>query len=111
MWQAAWPKAALWAQEDLELPDLPWLFLAPVLLGLVAAGVFAVLWAKRLKQPEQPAHSDSLQEYQQLLEKGELAPDEFERIRRQIDAALSAPHEPKPDEPTTEQRPASNPPL
>ncbi|MCI0638589.1 MAG: hypothetical protein L0Y72_07385 [Gemmataceae bacterium] len=109
MWQAAWPKATLWAQEELELPDLPWLFLAPVLLGLVAAGVFAVLWAKRLKQPEQPAHSDSLQEYQQLLEKGALAPDEFERIRRQMDAAPSAPCEPKPVAPTTEPPPSSEP--
>ncbi|MFO0866492.1 MAG: hypothetical protein U0744_17910 [Gemmataceae bacterium] len=89
-------------------------FAAPALLGLTAqarafeaiglfVGVIALILIggvlvfqvrKRYFQEDSPDEALSIEDYRRLMEEGSLAPQEFERIRRQMEGI----EEPKPDD-------------
>jgi hypothetical protein len=72
-------------QETLLADVLPWLIL---LLGLVIAGGFVIFWVRRsLGASASTSSADTgftLHELRELLQKGEISNEEFERARAAI---------------------------
>jgi len=87
-----------------------------LVIGLLLAGLLLGLlkWWQQSSPPEPPRAGDELAHFRELYERGELSPEEFERIRQrlgtrlkqELDVAPAAPpaaaaEEPKPPEPPT----------
>lgn len=91
----------LFAEIDLHLRVVLTTTALAVLLG---AGVAIALWARRTwRIPDDEAddaEEPAVEHYRELLERGELEPDEFQKIKERLEASL-------PPEPLT---PAPRPP-
>lgn len=65
------------------------------IIALILAGAYLVLQARRrYVQDDSDAEELSIEDYRRLMDEGSLAPEEFERIRRRMEAIEN----PKPPE-------------
>ena len=94
------------AQVVLQLEFLVW---SAVVVGLIGLGVFAIYKARHwyLGPEAEPEEADDpLEHYRQLMDDGQLDPQEFERIRAQLQTPTEAPEQP----PNPPDRPPPDPP-
>lgn len=82
MWIAC-PTAAVLPAARVLSPDL--LLVALGLVGLIVAGVFAILWVDRWRKRPVDDKSDELATFRQMVEQGILSAEEFERIRHKAE--------------------------
>ena len=65
-----------------------WLAVAG-LLGVVAIGIWAIYWVKRWHEEAVEvgmlSHAEQLDHYQKMVDDGELDPEEFARIKAQME--------------------------
>jgi Tfp pilus assembly protein PilE len=65
-----------------------WLAVAG-LLAVVALGTWAIYWVKRWREEAVEAvtlsHAEQLERYQKMVDDGDLAPDEFARIKAHLE--------------------------
>jgi hypothetical protein len=89
-------------------PELIWstLALAALLLGGTAAILWVKRWRARLGQ-ERPSAEDEIARYRGLLARGELSPEEFERITGVIRGQPAPPAPPAQDPPAEPPAPVS----
>ena len=65
-----------------------WLAVAG-LLGIVALGIWAIYWVKRWREEavefDTLSHAEQLDHYQTMVDEGDLDPEEFARIKAQLE--------------------------
>lgn len=93
----------LFAELDLHLRVV---LTSAALAALIGAGIAIMLWARRTWQsPEDEADTEepTVERYRELLERGELEPDEFQKIKERLESpptpepSTPAPTPPGPD--------------
>ena len=88
-----------------------WVLLVPVgaLIGVLALGVWAIYkvkkWREETAEEVGPTSHEQLDHFQQMVDEGQLDPEEFARIKTQLDAKPLPPEHGKTDPPKSEQPP------
>jgi len=73
-------------------------------ISLILIGAYVVFQVRqRFLEHDSPTEALTIEDYRRLMEEGSLAPQEFERIRRQMESNGT----PAPDEPTPPSPPAN----
>jgi hypothetical protein len=91
MWSA--PPNRVWGLLAQVRIDWELVILTVVLAGVIAGGLVLIKRAKlwRLEEPPPLSLDDQLQSFQALVDKGELDPKEFERIKAYLEQQAADP--------------------
>lgn len=89
-----------------------WLAVAG-LLGIIALGIGAIVWFKRWRDEavefDTLSHAEQLDHYQKMVDEGDLDPEEYARIKAQLEMRAAHPELP-PSGKAVSQPPADQPP-
>jgi hypothetical protein len=103
MWSAppnrVWGLLAHWGLLAQVRIDWELVLLAVVLAGVIAGGIVLINRTRqwRLEQPPPVSLDDQLQSFQTLVDRGELDPKEFEKIKARLEQQAAAPPETRPE--------------
>ena len=71
-------------QSIWEIPEAKFVILGASLVGLVAVAMFAILKARALVFGGSPSLSEHLDDFQMMADQGQLAPEEYRKVRARL---------------------------
>jgi hypothetical protein len=71
-----------------EIPEAKFVVLAASLIGLIAIGIYCALKVRGLVFGSAPSLNEHLDDFQEMVDRGDLAPEEFKRVRASVKEKL-----------------------
>ena len=71
-----------------EIPEAKFVILGASLVGLIAIAAYCALKVRGLVFGSAPSLNEHLDDFQEMVDRGDLAPDEFKRVRASVKEKL-----------------------
>jgi len=71
-----------------EIPEAKFVILSASLVGLIAIAIYFALKVRSLMFGSAPGWNEHLDDFQQMVDRGDLAPDEFKRVSASVKEKL-----------------------
>lgn len=71
-----------------EIPEAKFVILGASLVGLIAIAIYCALKVRSLVFGSAPSLNEHLDDFQEMVDRGDLAPDEFKRVRASVKEKL-----------------------